>query len=110
MSKTLTIKHENKTYLLEFNRNTALRVEHAGFDVSQVGVKPLTMIPIIVSGAFIMHNPFIKQNEIDSVFKSISNKNEFIMKLVEMYQEAGNTLLEQPDEETGKNSTWTTDW
>lgn len=110
MSKTLTIKYEGKTYLLEFNRKTALRVENAGFDVSQIGTKPLTMIPIIVSGAFLMHNPFIKQNEIDTVFKSLENKNEFVLKLVEMYQDAGNTLLEQPDEETGKNSAWTTDW
>jgi hypothetical protein len=113
MATQITVNYRGEEYLLEFNRNTAKQIEDQGFILDQVGEKPATMIPLLVYGAFAMHNRGIKRSLVDEIFKNLVNKagkdgeEGFIAVLCDMYAETVNTLMDDKNGDEGNAATWT---
>lgn len=106
MSKTLSINFENKTYLLEYTRDTVRLMEQSGFIGDDLFVKPMTMLPQLFQGAFLAHHRGMKRKDLDRMLDTIPNRSELFVKLREMYLEPISALMEEPEEAEG-NASWT---
>lgn len=110
MNKVLSLEYEGKTYTLEFDRKTVVQLEAEGFVPSECGDKPMTMIPMLVHGAFRKHHKDVKRVLSDEIFKTIPQKEKFVEMLVEMYIQPIESLMDEPSEEETKNVTWKAQW
>lgn len=106
MAKQLKFTYEDKDYTLEFTRRTVTEMEKKGFIASEVETKPMSTLPALFEGAFLAHHRFEKKSVIDNIFSKLSNKEELIGKLAEMYNEPIMALVEEPEEIEG-NLKWT---
>lgn len=109
MAKTIKINYEGIEYTLEFTRRTIEQMEKSGFVVRDIETKPVSTLPSLFAGAFLAHHRFIKRDTIDAIFAKITNKEDFIQKLAEMYSESIESLMDEPGESEG-NLTWEADW
>ena len=109
MSKQLTFNYEGKDYCLEFTRRSIETMERNGFVASDFKDKPMSTLPTLFAGAFLAHHRFTKQDVIDRIFAKMTNKQELIGKLAEMYNEPINALVDEPEEDEG-NVDWTANW
>lgn len=103
MSK-ITLNYEKKDYVLEYNRQSVRAIESQGFVLDEITTKPMTMIPLLVSGAFMKNCKGTKRATIDAIYDGIQDKGEFMNALIEMYAETLSSLTD--DNEEG-NVTWT---
>lgn len=103
MSK-IVLKHENKEYVLEYNRQSVKMMESQGFVLDEISSKPMTMIPMLFSGAFLKNCQGTKRKLIDEMYGQIQDKTGLMQALMEMYAETLSTLTEDSDE---GNVTWT---
>lgn len=114
MAKTLTIHDPDKEgieYLLEYDRRTIMQMEQNGFVADMISEKPMTMIPMLVSGAFLKHCRYVQQRDIDRIYDSIDDKEDFIGCLSAMYAEPIEALLEAPKKGKGsKKVEWKKNW
>ena len=93
-----------REYTLEFSRKTVKRTESAGLDIQSVSSKSMTMIPLLFWGAFLMHHPYMTQEQSDKIlFDGLNGLNEKeLAYLSELYAEPFNTLISGEDE-VGEN-------
>ena len=103
MSK-IVLNHENKEYELEFNRQSVKMMESQGFVLDELTSKPMTMIPLLFSGAFIKNCKGTKRAIIDEIFDGIGDKTGLMQALMEMYAETLATLTDDAGE---GNVSWT---
>ena len=106
MAKTLTLTFDGKEYTLEFTRDTVRNMERAGFVADDLLAKPLTLFPQLFSYAFQAHHRYARPGEIDKIFASLNSKPELLTRLIEMYREPYQELMDDPEEPEG-NVTWT---
>ena len=106
MAKQLKFTYEDKEYTLEFTRRTVTEMEKKGFIASDVETKPMSTLPAMFEGAFLAHHRFVKKNVINEIFAKLTNKEELIGKLAEMYNEPIMALIEEPEADEG-NVGWT---
>lgn len=106
MAKQLKFTFEDKEYVLEFTRRTVTELEKKGFIAAEVANKPMSTLPALFEGAFLAHHRFEKKDSIDKIFAKMTNKEELIGKLAEMYNEPIMALVEEPEESEG-NVGWT---
>lgn len=106
MAKQLKFTFEDKEYVLEFTRRTVTELERKGFIAAEVENKPMSTLPALFEGAFLAHHRFEKKENIDKIFSKLTNKEELIGKLAEMYNEPIMALVEEPEESEG-NVDWT---
>lgn len=106
MNKKLTFTYKDKEYTLEFTRRTVQMMERKGFVVSDIESKPLSMLPQLFAGAFLANHRFVNQETIDEIYNHLTDKNELIAKLAEMYAEPISAMLADPEESEG-NVSWT---
>lgn len=109
MAKQLKIKYNDKEYTLEFTRKSVAQMESNGFVANEVETKPMTTLPLLFEGAFIAHHKWVKKEVIDEIFDHMTNKEDLIGKLAEMYAEPIMSLVEDPEDSEG-NADWTTNW
>lgn len=109
MAKQLKFTFEDKEYVLEFTRRTVAEMEKKGFVAAEVEQKPMSTLPALFGGAFLAHHRFVKKDVIDSIFAHMTNKEDLIGKLAEMYNEPIMALVEEPEENEG-NVSWTASW
>lgn len=109
MSKQLNFTYEGKEYCLEFTRRTVEMMERNGFVASDIQSKPMTILPALFAGAFYAHHRFIKQDLVNEIYSKLTDKQELIGKLVEMYNEPISALIDDPEENEG-NVNWTASW
>lgn len=109
MAKTLTIKFEGTEYTLEFTRKTISMLEQKGFRIADVTDKPVSTLPAFFAGAFLAHHKFVRPEVIDAIFSKISNKDDLIGRLAEMYNEPLLTMLDEPEQSEG-NVDWEASW
>ena len=109
MAKQLKFTYEDKDYTLEFTRRTVTEMEKKGFVAAEVENKPMSTLPTLFAGAFLAHHRFVKQEVIDAIFAKMTNKQELIGKLAEMYNEPIMALVDEPEEAEG-NVDWTASW
>ena len=113
MAKQLTITDPSSgvTYTLEYTRKTVEMMEKQGFIASDVEKKPVTLLPVLFSGAFLAHHRFVKPDVIDGIYARMNHTDELIRCLVEMYNEPLVTLLDEPEQEDGEgNLSWKAGW
>nr|DAP92766.1 MAG TPA: protein of unknown function (DUF5055) [Caudoviricetes sp.] len=109
MAKTLEFTYKGKDYVLEYTRRSVQEMEKRGFVAADADTKPMTVLPMMFEGAFLAHHRFEKKEVIDEIFSKMSDKENLIAKLAEMYNEPIMTLLEEPSEKEG-NVNWTVNW
>lgn len=109
MAKQLTFTYEGKDYVLEFTRRTVTEMERKGFDVTKVDSMPMTTLPALFAGAFLANHRFVKREVIDAIYARLTNKEELIGKLAEMYNEPIMALVEDTSDTEG-NVEWTASW
>ena len=109
MAKQLKFTFEGKEYVLEFTRRTVTEMEKKGFIAAEDEQKPMSTLPALFEGAFLAHHRFVKKDVIDNIFAHMTNKEDLIGKLAEMYNEPIMALVEEPEESEG-NVSWTASW
>ncbi len=109
MAKQLKFTYNEKDYCLEFTRRTVTEMERKGFIASEVENKPMSTLPALFEGAFLAHHRFEKKETINAIFNRMTNKEELIGKLAEMYNEPIMALVEEPEENEG-NLDWVANW
>ena len=109
MAKQLKFTFEGKEYVLEFTRRTVTEMEKKGFIAAEAEQKPMSTLPALFEGAFLAHHRFVKKDVIDNIFAHMTNKEDLIGKLAEMYNEPIMALVEEPEENEG-NVSWTASW
>ena len=103
--KTITVSDEyGNKYTLEYTKNTILRMEKAGFSLDDFDRTPVTQVSLLVHGAFAAKHPSCKAETIDKIYESLKNKEGFIKKLLEMYSEHAEKLVEEG------NAEWEANW
>lgn len=103
MSK-ITITFDKTEYTLEYNRQSVKTMEAQGFVLDELTSKPMTMIPMLFSGAFIKNHRGLKRALIDDIFDNINDKSCLMEALMEMYAETLSSLTDNA--ETEGNATW----
>ena len=112
MSTKITVTYKKNEYVLEYSRQAVKQMEDQGFVVDQLGDKPVTMIPLLVYGAFIKNNRGIKRSLVDEIYENIVGKigrdgeEGFIQTLLEMYAETVQTLTDNDSVDEGNAATW----
>ena len=101
----LKVEYNGKNYELGFTRNTVVAMERQGFNVNEIGNKPMTMLPMFWQGAFAAYNKGVKRALMDEIYDNIRDKSGLISALTELYAETLNTLTDEPEDEKG-NATW----
>ena len=109
MAKQLKFTYNDKEYTLEFTRRTVTEMEKKGFIAAEVENKPMSTLPALFEGAFLCHHRFEKKEVINAIFAKMTNKQELIGKLAEMYNEPIMALVEEPEEDKG-NLNWEANW
>ena len=109
MAKQLRFTYQNKEYVLEYTRKSVEVMEKKGFVASDIESKPVTVLPALFAGAFLANHRYIKEDVIDAIYSKMTNKQELIGKLAEMYNEPIMALVDEPEESEG-NLDWTASW
>lgn len=97
---------DGKEYVLEFNRRTVREAEQAGFDIDELGTKPMTRIPELFYFAFKMHHAFINKKETDRILTEefCGLREEELTRLAELYADPYSSLLNDEKDGDEKNS------
>ncbi len=109
MSKQLRFTYQDKEYVLEYTRRSVEMMEKKGFVASDIETKPVTVLPALFAGAFLANHRYVKQDVVDEIYSKMTNKQELIGKLAEMYNEPIMALVDEPEESEG-NLDWTASW
>lgn len=105
MAKQIRFEYEGTKYVLEFNRNAIRKMERSGFIAEEIQSKPMTVLPELFAGAFIMHHPYMKRERIDAIYDKMTNRMKLIERLGEMYNEPILAMMDEPEETEG-NVSW----
>ena len=103
MSK-ITLNYNEKDYTLEYNRQSVRMIEGQGFVLDQISEKPVTMIPMLFSGAFIKNHRGMKRALIDEIYEEVADKSGLLSALMEMYAETISSLTDEKEVEG--NAIW----
>ena len=109
MAKTISFAHEGRHYTLEFTRNSVATLEKQGFRLNNIDDAPLTTLPALFAGAFLVHHRYIKGDVVDGILQKMPNKMDLFMKLAEMYNETVSSFVDDPAESEG-NIEWGASW
>ena len=102
--KQITVSDEyGNKYRLEYTKNSIIRMEKAGFVVDDFDRFPVLMTTLLVQGAFVANHPSTKPETIDKIYAPLKNKEAFLKKLLEMYNEHSDTLVEEGNAEWESN-------
>ncbi len=111
MATQITITYQKQEYILEYSRNAVKQMEQQGFVLDKLSEQPMTMVPMLVYGAFAKHHKNIKRSLVDEIYEHITDKigdgeNGFIHALLEMYAETVNTLTDNDSVDEGNRAVW----
>lgn len=97
----ITDPDSGKEYTLEFSRKSVARCEMAGLDIQQVEAKTMTMLPLLFWGAFLMHHPYMTQEQSDKIlFDGLGGlSSDELAYLAKLYAEPFNSLISREEEE-----------
>ncbi len=109
MAKQINFEYNGTDYTLEFTRKSIETMERQGFVISEIGDKPMLTLPALFAGAFLANHRFVKRKEIDEIYSKITNREELLGKLAEMYNEPLETLMQEPEDDEG-NVKWGASW
>ena len=103
--KQITVSDEyGNKYILEYSKNTIMRMEKSGFVFDEIESKPVLMTTLLYQGAFLKNHPNTKGETMDKIYDSLANKELLFKKLAEMYLEQSDALVDEG------NSEWEANW
>lgn len=102
MAKKIEFTVDDTDYTLEYSRRTQTTMERNGFRLDEIGDKPQTMIPMLFRGAFMMHHPRIKEEEVNHIYKLLGDKSGLVEALIECYGDVTATLFDEPEDDAKK--------
>lgn len=105
-NREIKFEYEGIEYRLGFTRATIKIMESNGFMLEKVSNFPNTYMPLLFEGAFLLHHKKEKVEKIREIYKHIEDKSGLITTLINIYQEATATLLEEPEEGDTKKVSW----
>lgn len=105
MNTKINLTYDGQSYVLEYDRMSIKMLEKAGFQYEAFLEKPLTNIELAFAGAFIKNHPKVQQNVVDNIYQQCGNKQQLIGALSKMINECYETLLSDPEDNSG-NATW----
>lgn len=99
----------DKTYTLEFDRNSALSAERMGLylkDCTEMNT-PLTTIPLLFFAAFKWHHPEITRKQTDSILTDELHglSHEELARLIELFAAPVTTIMRDDESAERKNVT-----
>lgn len=105
----IKITFNAKEYTLEFNRNSVVKMERQGFNVTQVDERPLTSMIQLFKGAFLMNHSKVDDETIEDIFRHIpeDQRPALIRTLMEEYAKPVNALYKKMEDDKG-NAVWET--
>ncbi len=110
-NKKIRVTYEDKDYTLEYPRATVQQMERGGFRLDALDDMPMTMVMLLVRGAFLANHPNMKAKKVEAFYYDfIRSKDEFVSRLAEMYSETRDVLFEEKDEDDAKNPNWEANW
>ena len=108
--KQIELRFGDKTYTLEYNRESVCLMEQDGFDASKMKEAPATAMYKLFAGAFKANHKKIKNEEVDDILVNIKDKTGLYNRLIEMFEYTMSTLFTDRDDGTEGNATWETNW
>ena len=104
--KEILLTSDGRDYTLAFTRNSVAKLEQQfSFKIEDLNEKPMTTLPLLFYGAFLEKQPYLKRDISNGILEKLTNKRALIDKLSEMYGDAVNSLIEEPETTEG-NATW----
>lgn len=105
-NREIEIEYDGLTYKLGYSRATIRQMERAGFNINKIDESPVTYIPMLFEGAFLLHHKKVKQEKVNEIFKNLENKEDLLPELGKIYMESMSTLMDEPDENSAKKASW----
>ena len=105
--KPIILKYEDgRNYTLEFSRASVVFAEQRGFNIGDIGTRPMTAIPELFWYAFRMHHPSITKQQSDKIlFDDLGGLTEEVLeRLGELYDAPFGTLIDTSEGDE-KNAT-----
>lgn len=100
MAKQINFEYKGKEYCLEYTRETVKQMEREGFRSEDLLSKPMLTLPKLFAGAFKAHHKFgTKEKDINEMFECFTNKDALFEKLLEMYNDPMEAMLDEPTDE-----------
>lgn len=93
--RTINFTYNGQEYHLGFTLATVEQMERAGFVLRELGSKTTTRAQELFYGAFLAEHKGIKRKLVDEIFKELKDKEPLLTTLAEIYNEAGDALLEE---------------
>jgi hypothetical protein len=109
MAKQIRFSYNGVDYTLEFTRESIAQLERQGLVASEITDKPMTVLPALFAGSFIANHRFTKQALIKEIFEKMPDKAQLIAKLLEMFNEPLETMMDDPEDSEG-NVKWEGSW
>jgi len=106
VAKQIRFEYKGQEYILEFTRKSIEMMERQGFVAGDIVEKPMTTLPALFAGAFLAHHRYVKKELIDEIFSKMTDKEELIRKLAEMYNEPIMALMDEPNPNDEGNVKW----
>ena len=105
--KPITITVDGMNYTLEFNRNSVVSAEKAGFRAELIGEQPMTQLPLLFYAAFKKNHPTITREQTDDIlFNQMKGLNQSVIeRLAQLYAEPTKCLIRTDDYGDEKNVT-----
>lgn len=97
--------HKDKTYILDYTRETVKMMENRGFRISEIVDFPTNRIPELFYGAFLANHKHIEKSETDKIYYEMDNREELLNDLAKMYNEPVKALMSS-DGEKGNSIKW----
>lgn len=110
MAANIEVTYQKKTYTLEYSRAAVKQMEQQGFVLDKIGDMPMTMVPLLVYGAFHKFHKGISRKQMDEIYDHIADKigddgeNGFVQALLELYVDTVNTLTGNADSNDMENA------
>ena len=102
--KQITVSDEyGNKYTLEYSKATIMQMERAGFSLDKFDDQPVLMTTLLYQGAFAKNHRQIKNETMDKIYQSLKDKEAFLKKLVEMYAEQSDALVDEGNAEWEAN-------
>lgn len=108
--KVIKFEIDGKSYKLEFNREVVKQIEKDGFKIDKIQEFPVNMLPKLIHGAFLMHNPNMSEEDAMEIYANLQDKDKLPTKLFEMYSDAFNSIFGDVEEDESKNAKWDASW
>ena len=105
----ITDPQGEKSYELDFNRDSVRFAEGRGFKMEDVFDYPETKFPELFYYAFRYHHRNLSKQQTDKIYEGLNGfSREFLERLVTLYNQAmlSNNVVDST-EEMGKNNGWT---